>query len=194
MATIAGMTDEIIPGSEADADARVLASALRMRILRLCLDDALTNKEIAVRLKMAPATTYHHVRLLAERGFLAAQEERRGNRGAREVPYLATRKSWRSRMGPGQHRILVQAFLDELALADVRKVETIRLGVRLSGADRDEMMRKFVAIFSEYADRAPDPDGEPWSLFFTAHEDVGRERTDVNAARLSELPDGGSGG
>src|SRR5690606_34180503 len=82
--------------AEADADARALASVLRMRILRLCLDEALTNKEIAERLGVPPGNTYHHVRTLAKRGFLAAQPERAGARGAREVPYLATGKSWKT--------------------------------------------------------------------------------------------------
>src|SRR5438045_1919920 len=78
-----------------EAEARALASAIRLRILRLCLDRALTNKEIAQRLEANPATTLHHVRKLVDTGFLAPQPERRGTRGAREVPYLATRKSWR---------------------------------------------------------------------------------------------------
>ncbi len=100
-----------IPGdgdAEVDADGRALASVLRLRILRLCLDEPLTNKQIAERLGRDPATTYHHVRRLAERGFLAAQPERTGARGAREVPYLATRKSWRTPVpgaaGPAAHR------------------------------------------------------------------------------------------
>lgn len=168
------MAHEQIPGSDADADARVLSSALRVRILRLCLDEALTNKEVAARLGLPPATTFHHVRMLAERGFLAAQAERRGNRGAREVPYAATRKSWTTDMGSGGFRILIQAFLDEVALADPARVESARLGVRLNAADREEMMARFDALFAEYAAKDSDPDGEPWSLFFVAHEDVGR--------------------
>src|SRR5688572_26625189 len=92
--------------AEADADARALASVLRMRILRLCLDEALTNKEIAERLGVPPGNTYHHVRTLAKRGFLAAQPERAGARGAREVPYLATGKSWKTPMGPAGNRVL----------------------------------------------------------------------------------------
>src|SRR3954466_2542635 len=77
-----------------DAEARALASAVRLRILRLCLHEALTNKEIAARLGRNPATVLHHVRTLVDTGFLAPGEERRGARGAREVPYRATGKSW----------------------------------------------------------------------------------------------------
>src|SRR5690554_6928560 len=101
--------DEPQGGHDADhdADARALASVLRMRILRLCLDDALTNQEIAARLGLPPANTYHHVRTLVRRGFLAAQPERVGTRGAREVPYLATRKSWRAKGIDGMNRVLI---------------------------------------------------------------------------------------
>src|SRR5690554_21660 len=99
---------------EVDADARALASVVRIRILRLCLDQALTNKEIAERLGRDPGTIYHPVRTLAERGFLEPQPERRGPRGSREVPYLATRKSWRTPLGPSGFRVLVETFLEEL--------------------------------------------------------------------------------
>ena len=68
------------PGRRAatDAEARALASALRLRILRVCLDEQHTNKEIATVLGMDPATTLHHVRTLLRTGFLAAQPEQRG--------------------------------------------------------------------------------------------------------------------
>jgi len=109
--------------AEVEADARALASVLRMRILRLCLDEPMTNKEIATRLGKDPATTYHHVRTLTDRGFLAAQPERRGTRGAREVPYLATRKSWRTPIGPSGNRVLIETFLEEVAEADPATVD-----------------------------------------------------------------------
>ena len=44
-----------------DAEARALASAVRLRILRLCLDQALTNKEIAARLVISRKTVANHV-------------------------------------------------------------------------------------------------------------------------------------
>jgi len=52
-----------------------------MRILRLCLDDALTNKEIAQRLQRDPASVLHHVRTLVDTGFLEALPARRGRAG-----------------------------------------------------------------------------------------------------------------
>jgi DNA-binding transcriptional ArsR family regulator len=144
-----------------DADARALASVLRVRILRLCLDEALTNKQIATRLGRDPATIYHHVRMLADRGFLAAQPERRGARGAREVPYLATGRSWRTPMGPSGMRTLVGAFLEELAEADPATVRSIRLGVRVKPEAYEELMRRVGELFQEFADLPSDPDGVP---------------------------------
>ena len=82
-----------------DAEAKALASGIRLRIIRLCLDRALTNKEIAERLDANPATVLHHVRTLVATGFLVPQEERRGPRGTREVPYLSTTKSWQLSLG-----------------------------------------------------------------------------------------------
>jgi DNA-binding transcriptional ArsR family regulator len=161
--------------AERDADARALASTLRLRILRLCLDEPLTNREIAARLGKNPATVLHHVRTLVDRGFLAAQPVRRGTRGAREVPYLATKRSWRARSLPGQSRILIDTFLEEVALVDPDQVVTTRLGVRLDDAGYAELVEAVQAVFEEYAARTPTPGGRPYSLFFALHEDVTRE-------------------
>ena len=97
-----------------DAEARALASGLRLRILRMCLDEPLTNREIAEALGKNPATVLHHVRTLADTGFLEAQEVRRGRRGAREIPYLATGKSWWVQTPAAAGRLL-EAFLSEIA-------------------------------------------------------------------------------
>src|SRR3954463_2795270 len=118
----AGMSEPGLPSSSGrrrpatDGEARALASAVRLRILRLCLHEALSNKEIAARLGRNPATVLHHVRTLVDTGFLAADPERRGARGAREVPYRATGKSWlmddAGGPGPGSDVVLA-AFLQE---------------------------------------------------------------------------------
>ncbi|HEY3439049.1 MAG TPA: helix-turn-helix domain-containing protein [Actinotalea sp.] len=159
-----------------DADARALASVVRMRILRLCLDEALTNKEIADRLGKDPATTFHHVRTLTQRGFLAAQPERRGSRGAREIPYRATGKSWRAPRAPGQDRVLIDTFLEEVAEADPQSVRTVRLGLRLGPAAHAELERRIVEVLQDFADRAPDPAGTPYSVFYAVHEDAARRQ------------------
>ena len=56
-----------------EAEAKTLASSIRIRILRLCLDEALSNREIAEATGLNPATSLHHVRMLADTGFLEAQ-------------------------------------------------------------------------------------------------------------------------
>lgn len=160
---------------EAEEEAKALASVVRLRILRLCLDESLTNKELADRLGLNPATCLYHVRQLRKHGFLRADGERRGRRGAREVPYRATGKSWNTPMAPGHQRILIQAFLDEFALADPARAVMSRLGVRLTPAQREEMFAEFGRVLQKYADLAPQAGGEPWSIFFAAHPDQQRE-------------------
>jgi predicted ArsR family transcriptional regulator len=160
--------------AELDADARALASVLRLRILRLCLDEALTNREIAERLGRNPATVLHHVRTLVDRGFLAADPVRRGARGSREVPYRATRKSWRAPDFPGKWQLMAATFLEELHESDPASVRMTRLGVRLSAAERDELLARVDAFVEELAQRPPTPGGRPYSLLVAMHEDAAR--------------------
>jgi DNA-binding transcriptional ArsR family regulator len=179
--------------AERDADARALASTLRIRILRLCLDEALTNREIAERLGKNPATVLHHVRTLADRGFLAAEPVRRGARGSREVPYRATRKSWRTPGGAGRTRVLVDAFLEEFALVpDPDDVQMARLGLRLDEAGYADLSRRMQVLLEEFASRPADPDGTPYSLFYVLHEDVtrrpGSERAQTDEPGSADEP------
>jgi DNA-binding transcriptional ArsR family regulator len=161
-----------------EAEAKALASGFRLRILRLCLDRALTNKEIAQRLESNPATVLHHVRTLVATGFLAAQEERRGTRGAREVPYRATRKSWDLDLAgtgvPGGGGAMVDAFLDEIRHVDFDDSGLTRLGLRLTDTEHTELRDRLWEVVSEFADRLPSPDGRPYSLFVALYEDVTR--------------------
>ena len=158
-----------------DAEARALASAVRLRILRLCLDEALTNKEIAARLERNPATVLHHVRTLVDTGFLVAEPVRRGTRGSREVPYRATGKSWLMDTGerrPPAHDPLLAAFLEEVATVGEQRLDSTRLGLRLSTADRVELGRRLHELFDGYARRPADPDGEKWSVYLGMHPEV----------------------
>lgn len=116
-------------------EARALASAVRLRILRLCLGEALTNKDIAGRLGKDPASVLHHVRRLVETGFLEALPERRGARGAKEIPYQATGKSWNMSVGDGAEAkretdAMLHAFLEELAEAGGELADASRMGLR----------------------------------------------------------------
>jgi hypothetical protein len=170
-----------------EAEAKALASAVRLRIIRLCLDRALTNKEIAERLGANPATTLHHVRTLVTTGFLAPQDERRGARGAREVPYLSTGKSWTldvhdSGDASGPKQAMLDAFLDEVRLVGpgTEAVRFARLGLRLDPARWDELTKRLGGLLDEYADARPavgndrTPDGRPYSIFLALYEDVSR--------------------
>ncbi|GAA5197926.1 winged helix-turn-helix domain-containing protein [Rugosimonospora acidiphila] len=162
-----------------EQEARALASALRLRILRLCLDRALTNKEIAARLGLNPATTLHHVRTLVATGFLAAQQERRGTRGAREVPYLATGKSWTLDVygagveGSGQ--AMIEAFLDEVRLADPAEPRVSRLGLRLDKSQLQELRDRVAELLDDFASRPRASEGEPYSIFVAVYPDRSRE-------------------
>jgi predicted ArsR family transcriptional regulator len=156
-----------------DLEARALASTLRIRILRICLSEPRSNAEIAAVLDRDPATTLHHVRRLVRTGFLAAQPVRRGNRGAREIPYLATGKSWQIAT-PAKDRVLIDAFLEEVALVPHDDVLTTRLGLRLPPDQLDELKTRLQELFDEFAARDDDPAGQPWSLFLALHPDPNR--------------------
>ncbi|MFP5347751.1 MAG: ArsR/SmtB family transcription factor [Actinomycetes bacterium] len=151
-----------------DAEARALASGLRLQVLRLTLREPLTNKEIADRLGRNPASVLHHVRTLLASGFLVAAGERRGARGAREVPYRATGKSWYLTTDVGNRGVL-DAFLAEVARVDVRDLQMWRLGLRLNEASRRELAARFQRLLAEYSERPRDEDGDDWSVFLAFH-------------------------
>ncbi len=161
-----------------EAEARALASTQRLRILRLCLDDELTNKEIAHRLGRNPGSVLHHVRRLVETGFLVALPERPGNRGSHGIPYRATKKSWElsglEKQLPGMpspSQIMLRTFLEELAEAGGEMGDASRLALTLSAEHFDEFTERIAATLDEFAARPPDPDGARWSVFFAMHQD-----------------------
>lgn len=159
-----------------EAEARALGSALRLRILRLCLGEALTNKEIAQRLGREPASVLHHVRRLVDTGFLQALPVRKGARGAREVPYQTTGKSWTLAVHDPPERssqgsVMLRAFLEELDEAGGELVHMSRLGLRLRPESREEFSSRIQEVLDEFAARDPDPDGEWWSVFYAMHPD-----------------------
>ena len=119
------------PPESDDADlvakGRALSSPLRLRILRLCLHQSRTNKEIAELLGLNPASSLHHVRTLVRTGFLVAEERRKGRRGATEVPYIASRKSWSTPVD-NVAPILIETFLLETRDLPPEDIEVWRLG------------------------------------------------------------------
>ena len=151
-----------------------MASPLRLRILRLCLDRPLTNKQIAEALGRDPASVLHHVRTLVRTGFLAAEGERRGTRGAREVPYRATGKSWvldvvDEKLGRAQGVAMVETFVQDARRVGFEQVDSTRMGLRLTPDERQELADRMYALVEEF--RLRPSDGEPWSLFVALHRD-----------------------
>lgn len=157
-----------------EEEARTLASPLRLRILRLCLDVSLTNKEIAERLGRDPASVLYHVRRLVRTGFLVAEQERRGTRGAREVPYRSTGKSWTLSIGESEDprlatTTLVEAFVQDATRIGFEKVDSTRMGLRLTPEEYDELSRRMHELVEEF--RLRGSTGAPWSLFIGLHPD-----------------------
>jgi DNA-binding transcriptional ArsR family regulator len=157
-----------------EEEARTLASPLRLRILRLCLDVSLTNKEIAERLGKDPASVLYHVRRLVRTGFLVAEPERRGTRGAREVPYRSTGKSWTLSIGDSENprlglNTLVETFVQDAARIGFEKVDSTRMGLRLTPEEYDELSRRMHELVEEF--RLRGSTGAPWSLFIGLHPD-----------------------
>ncbi|MCU1619784.1 MAG: Transcriptional regulator, ArsR family, partial [Modestobacter sp.] len=96
-------------------------------------------------------------------------------RGAREVPYRATGKSWLMDTGdrpPPARDPLLAAFLEEVAAVGEQRLESTRLGLRLSAADRAELSRRLRELLDEYARRPADPEGQKWSVYLGMHPEV----------------------
>ena len=158
------------------AEFKAMAHPLCLRILRLCLNDALTNKELAQRLGKDPATVLHHVRMLVDTGFLAPDRIRSGARGALEKPYRATGKSWvLSAETPEQVKVGHAAVLDalksellELPTDDV--LTDARIGVRISPAKAKRYQARVERLVKDLAAEPDDPDGERFGFYTVWHK------------------------
>ena len=141
-----------------------MAHPLRMRILRLCLHESLTNKQLADRLGKDPATTLHHVRKLLETGFLEAEPPRSGDSGALEKPYRSTNKSWVLSI-PRSDQVTavvanIEATREELIQAGSDSVVmSARMGLQLSDEEAQELASRIEVIIADYAEREPTADG-----------------------------------
>lgn len=132
-----------------EAESRALASPLRLRMLRLALHEPRTNKELAEALDLNPASALHHVRTLVDTGFLVEQEARRGRRGSRERPYLASGKSFyvdTGRLESGERDLLLETFLQEVAALPPGRLDSTRLGFRLAPDDLEHVRRRLAAL------------------------------------------------
>ncbi|WP_116198990.1 ArsR/SmtB family transcription factor [Amycolatopsis circi] len=159
------------PSTEAEAAA--LASGIRLRIIRLTTFEAMTNKELAARLRRDPATTLHHVRRLVDTGFLVPQEPRRGARGAKEIPYLSTGLSWQLDNADADpvviNEAMLEAYLAELAEADLAETDTARLVVQVPAGEVAEFKRRLDGLLEEFKARPRDPGAERTAVYVSVY-------------------------
>ncbi|MGN6428239.1 MAG: ArsR/SmtB family transcription factor [Leifsonia sp.] len=137
---------------------KAMSHPLRVRIIRLCGDHELTNKQLADRLGVDPGTVYYHVRQLVDAGFLEPAEVRTGESGALEKPYRSTGRSWwlsvqLEDLDTSQGFAPVEAFQQELAEAGPASIASYaRFALHLSPEDVAELDRRIVAVIDEYVE------------------------------------------
>jgi DNA-binding transcriptional ArsR family regulator len=162
-------------------EARALAHPLRLRILRLCLDQARTNSELAAALGERPATTLYHVRTLLRNDFLAEQPSRPGPRGTVEKPYRATGKSARLDGSLSDDATMLRAIFEAVA-AEVDEagpdaiVEANRMALRLRPGELAELRAQVQALLAqvpsidEYLAAESEPEADPYALLLVLHK------------------------
>jgi predicted ArsR family transcriptional regulator len=163
-----------------EAEIATLASAVRLRIIRLTLQEPLTNAQIAKRLHRDPATTLHHVRRLVRHGFLEALPARPGPRGSTEIPYRGTRLSWSLEGGerdPSLAEAVLEAYLDEVTEVGVASLQQSRLAVRLAPADAAAMRRELWELLERYSACPEPPDGEAVAVYLSIYPGDARNQT-----------------
>jgi len=155
-------------------EARALAHPLRLRILRLCLDEPMTNRQLATALGERPATVLHHVRTLVKTGFLVEQPWRQGPRGSVEKPYLSTGKSWALEGGLDLGSTMSRRAVFEAVSAEIGEggpdavIDGARLAIRLTPDKLDELVSHMRELIDEY--RAADtPGGDPYAMLIVLH-------------------------
>jgi DNA-binding transcriptional ArsR family regulator len=162
-------------------EARALAHPLRIRILRLCLDQAKTNSELAAALGERPATMLYHVRTLLRTGFLAEEPSRPGPRGTVEKPYRATGKSARLEHAltgtDGSLRAVFEAVAAEVDEAGPDSVlEGLRAALWLRPEELEDLLAQVRGLIGrlptvdEYLASEPGPDADPYALLVVLHK------------------------
>ncbi|SDM27737.1 winged helix-turn-helix domain-containing protein [Allokutzneria albata] len=152
------MTDRLRERREITADeAKAMAHPLRLRILRLCRQREMTNKQLAERLGRDPGTVLHHVRHLVRAGFLEQAPVRTGESGALEKPYRVAMNTWYlstpPNAVPGTAQAPIAAFQEELAEAGPDSVRTFaRFMLHLSQEQLEELDRRICAVIDSYVD------------------------------------------
>lgn len=136
-------------------EAKALAHPVRLRILRLCWKQELTNKQLADRLGRDPGTVLYHVRQLLDAGLLEQAPARNGDSGALEKPYRSKPRSWwledSENLDSEAAFAPVDAFQEELRAAGPSAVRTFaRFALHLSADQAAELDRRIFAVLNEY--------------------------------------------
>ncbi|AOS64116.1 winged helix-turn-helix domain-containing protein [Actinoalloteichus hymeniacidonis] len=141
-----------------DREVKALGHPLRLRILRLCGQRDLTNKQLADRLDRDPGTVLYHVRQLVEAGLLEPAPVRTGESGALEKPYRFSGHTWwldgpLTDVEPTSRYAPIQAFQEELREAGPDSVEVYaRFAFHLGQRDREELDRRIQAVLDEFVE------------------------------------------
>jgi DNA-binding transcriptional ArsR family regulator len=144
--------------------ARAASHPLRLRILRLCGQQPMTNKQLADRLDRQPGTILYHVRLLVEAGLLEPAPVRTGASGALEKPYRSTGQSWwLSAYGDADDGEPYDDRTEELSLAPIEAFQAelreagpgsvrsfARFMLHLSEEEVRELDRRLLVVLDEY--------------------------------------------
>ncbi len=73
---------------------------------------------------------------------------------------------------PAQGQVLLDTFLEEVALVPAEDLNTARLGLRLSEERRTEFEQRLESTcWTSSPPRPDDPRVQPWSLFLALHPD-----------------------
>lgn len=157
------------------AEMKVLASPVRLRILRLTMDAALTNAELAAALELTPATTLYHVRQLVAAGFLAADAE---GRPGRAIPYRATGRSWQVEPKdddiPAAVDAMLSAYVDEWRRGGRRAAKFgVRMRLHLDDDALDEFGDRLTDLIDEFRARPRADGSRAYSLLALINEEPG---------------------
>ncbi|TVT16070.1 ArsR family transcriptional regulator, partial [Amycolatopsis rhizosphaerae] len=112
----------------------------------------------------------HHVRKLVETGFLEPQPARRGNRGAKEIPYLSTGLSWQlDGIGEELAEAMLEAYLAEITEVPAGHLKQTRLVVRLSPEEFEEFTTRLDDLFEEYVAKPPREGTEGTAIYLATY-------------------------
>jgi DNA-binding transcriptional ArsR family regulator len=148
-------------------ETKAMAHPIRVRMVRLCGQHELTNKQLADRLGIDPGTAHYHVKQLVEAGFLESAAVRTGESGALEKPYRSTGRTWwlsdaLAGADPNAQFAPVEAFQQELAEAGTASIATYaRFSLHLSPEEVAELDRRILAVLDEYVETDGDRSDRP---------------------------------